>query len=81
MSLERAAMRGKLAEKRELAVKLRLRIEGNCVAIRQGLNTALTPVDDLKVLMTAEQMDELVGAWGELQAVKLEIARLEEALS
>lgn len=81
MSIERAAMRGRLSEKKDLAAKMRLRIEGNCVAIRQGLNTALTHVDNLEVPMVAEQMDELVTAWGELQALKLEIARLEKELS
>lgn len=81
MSIERAAMRGRLEEKKALAGKLRLRIEGNCVAIRQGLNTALTPVDDLEVPMAAGQMDELVAAWGELQAVNSEIGRLEKELA
>jgi hypothetical protein len=81
MSLERAAMRGKLADARMRAKKLSLRIEGNCTAIRQGLNTALTPVADLAVPQLAEQMDELVGAWAELQATLAEIARLERELA
>lgn len=80
MSLERAAMRGKLADAQLRAKKLNLRIEGNCTAIRQGLNTALTPVPDLAVPQLAEQMDELVIAWGELQATLSEIARLEREL-
>ncbi len=80
MNLEHAAMKGKLAEKREVAQRLRLRIEGNCRAIRTGLNTALTAVDDLEVPMVAEQMDELVAAWGELQATLLDITRLEKEL-
>lgn len=81
MNHERAAMRGKLSEKTEHAKRLRLRIEGNCRAIRSGLNTALTPIDDLEVPMVAEQMDELVAAWGELQTVLLEIERLEKELA
>ncbi|MBI5550734.1 MAG: hypothetical protein HY911_04445 [Desulfobacterales bacterium] len=81
MSLERAAMRGRLAEKKDLAVKLRLRIEGNASSIRSGLNTALVPVDALEVPMLAGQMDELVMAWAELQALLADIARLERELA
>ncbi|BBO80182.1 hypothetical protein DSCO28_50540 [Desulfosarcina ovata subsp. sediminis] len=80
MNLERAAMRGLLAEKKEAIDRLRLRIRGNCDAIRTGLNTALTPVDDLEIPIVAEQMDELVSAWGELQAALSEAARLEREL-
>jgi hypothetical protein len=80
MNLERAAMRGKLAELHDEAKKLRLKIEGNATAIRQGLNTALTPVDDLEVPQIAEQMDYLVMAWAELQKVGSDIARLEREL-
>lgn len=80
MNLERAAMRGKLAELQEEAKRLRLKIEGNATAIRQGLNTALTSVDDLEVPQIAEQMDNLVMAWAELQKVGSDIARLEREL-
>jgi hypothetical protein len=81
MSIERAAMRGKLAEAKERERRLELRIEGNAKAIRQGLNTALTPVADLEVPQLAEQMEELVQAWGELQVTRSEIARLEKELA
>lgn len=80
MSLERAAMRGKLADAQLRQKKLTLRIEGNCTAIRTGLNTALTPVPDLAVPQLAEQMDELTAAWGELQVTLSEISRLEREL-
>ena len=81
MSLERAAMMGKLSEKKDLTARLRLRIQGNCQAIRTGLNTTLTPIDDLEIPMIAEQMDELVTAWGELQATLMEVSRLEKELA
>jgi len=81
MNLERAAMKGRLSEKEDHAKRLRLRIEGNCRAIRTGLNCALTPVDDLEVPMMAEQMDELVVAWGELQATLMDIERLNKELA
>jgi len=81
INLERAAMRGKLAEARDRERHLLLRINGNCQAIRAGLNTALTPVRDLEVPQIAAQMDELVTAWGELQATLSEIARLDRELA
>lgn len=80
INLERAAMRGKLAELQEEAKRLRLRIEGHATAIRQGLNTALHPVDDLEVPQLAEQMDNLVMAWAELSKASSDIARLEREL-
>lgn len=81
VNLERAAMRGRLEEKKALAARLRLRIEGRCVSIRYGLNVAITKVDDLDIPVVAEQMDELVTAWGELQATLSEISRLERELA
>ncbi|MDA8140388.1 MAG: hypothetical protein M0036_17210 [Desulfobacteraceae bacterium] len=81
MNMERAAMRGLLAEKKERSAQLRLRIQGTGSTIRAGLNTALNPVDDLEIPMLAAQMDELVMAWGELQALLADIARLERELA
>jgi len=81
MNIETAAMRGRLSEAKETAARLRLRIEGNCRAIRTGLNTALTPVENLEVPMMAEQMDELTAAWGELQTLLSTIDRLEKELA
>ncbi|MDD2319162.1 MAG: hypothetical protein PHO83_03830 [Geobacteraceae bacterium] len=80
INLERAAMRGKLAGLQDGAKRLRLKIESSATAIRQGLNTALTPVDDLEVPQIAEQMDNLVMAWAELQKISSDIARLEKEL-
>lgn len=81
MTNDRAIMMGLRAAALEKKNKLALRIEGNCAAIRTGLNTAITPVADLAVPQLAEQMDELMSAWGELQATLSEIARLERELN
>lgn len=78
--MERAAMRGRLAGLQEERSKLELRIEGGALAIRQALNTALTPVKELPVPQIAAQMDELVMAWAELQKVESDISRLEREL-
>lgn len=80
LNLERAAMRGRLAEAEARLNKLELRINGNCNAVRQGLNTALYPVKDLDVPMIATQMDELVEAWGDYQTTLVEIERLQREL-
>ena len=80
MNLERTTMKGQLAGLEERRKKLRLRIEGNCAAVRNGLNTLLNDIDDLNVPVAAEQMDELVMAWGELQSVNGKIARLNREL-
>lgn len=80
MSVERAAMRGKLSDAQDRRRKLALRIEGLARGVRTGLNTALTPAEELAVPELAEQMDALVAAWGELQATLSEIERLEREL-
>lgn len=80
MNLEREAMQGRLAGLKQQREKLRLRIDGNARQIRQGLNTVLTPVDDLEVLLLDEQWDELKTAWAELTKVNADISRLEREL-
>lgn len=80
MNLEREAMQGRLAGLKQQREKLRLRIDGNARQIRQGLNTVLTPVDDLEVLLLDEQWDELKTAWAELTKINADINRLEREL-
>ena len=60
MNMERAAMKGKLAELQDEKAKLVLKGNGLCTAIRQGLNSALTPFTDMEIPMVAQQMDDLV---------------------
>jgi hypothetical protein len=80
LNLERAAMKGKLVEVQDQLKKLLLRGDGLCIAIRQGLNTALTPFSEQEIPLVASQMDDLVMAWAELQKVQSDIARLEREL-
>lgn len=80
MSLERAMMRGRLAELQDERAKLILKGNGLCAAVRQGTNTALIPFTDMDVPQLAQQMDELVMAWAELAKVGGDIARLEREL-
>ena len=80
MSLERAAMRGRLAEAQQKRERLKLKIDGNARHLRQGLNTALTPAAELEVPLLDEQWDELKTAWAELQVTLADIDRLEREL-
>jgi hypothetical protein len=80
MNLERAAMLGKKTDLEQQERKLVLKGEGLCTAIRQGLNTALTPFTELEIPQVMGQMDDLVMAWSELQKVQSDIARLEREL-
>jgi hypothetical protein len=78
--MERAALRGRLADKKEAAQKLRYLIEVDCRTIRTGLNTILIRVEDLEIPLLAQQMESLVWKWGELQGILAELSRLEGAL-
>ncbi len=80
MSIERAAMRGKLAEAEDHKRRLTLKGEGLCSAIRQGLNSTLTPFGEMEIPQIAQQMDDLVMAWAELAKIQGDIARLEREL-
>jgi len=79
-NLERAAMKGRLAEQRQNRERLRNRIKGSADAIRTKLNTLLTPVDDLDVPVIDEQWDQLKASWTELAVTNGEIGRLEREL-
>lgn len=78
--MERAAMRGKMAEAEQKRERLKLKIEGAARHLRQSLNTALTPPEELEIPLLDEQWDELKMAWAELQGVLSDIARLEKEL-
>ena len=81
MSMERAAMRGRLAELNAERVRLRNRIQGEATGIRAALNTTLTPIDELDVPVIDEQWDGLKSAWAELFGVNQDIRRLERELA
>ena len=80
LDLEQAAIRGRLAEAKEKEANQTLLIEGFCTNIRTGLNTALTAPGDLEIPALGVQWDALEGAWGHLQVIRSEIARLERGL-
>lgn len=79
-SIERAAMRGLLAEARDKRLHLRLKAEGLANSIRMNVNTLLNDVEELEVAQAAQQMDDLVSVMGELAALQGQIARFEREL-
>lgn len=80
MNLERAAMRGRLAELEQKRLRLRNSIQGNADAIRGKLNTMLCAPDDLDVPVIDELFDHLKNAWTDLALANADIARLEREL-
>ncbi|WP_305042385.1 hypothetical protein [Geoalkalibacter sp.] len=80
MNLERAAMKGKLADLKDKRRAAELRAEGLCRSIRSELNTLIRPVAECEVPTAAQQMDDLVAAWGELASLDGQIARLTREL-
>lgn len=76
MNLERAAMRGRLAEVEQNETRLTMRIEAAARAMKQGLNTALTPVEELAIPELDTIWDDLKLAWSELVRTQLEKSRL-----
>ena len=81
ISMERAAMRGKLAEAENNLAVLRLQILGLCQSIRQSLNTALTYVEDLEIPQVAGQMAFLEDTWAHYQTTRIAIERLKKELA
>ena len=77
---ERLQMQGRLAELRQEAHSLRMKIEAACRTIRGELNTTIREVEDIDIPLASQQMDELVMAQAELLAVNSKIARLEKEL-
>lgn len=81
ISMERAAMRGRLSEAESALAALRLRKEGLCTSIRQMLNTALTPIDELDIPQIAGQMDLLEETEAQFQKTRIDIERLKKELA
>lgn len=80
MNLERAAMKGRLAEAEQKQARLQMRIDSAARALRQGLNTTLYTVESLEIPQLDEQWDILKAAWGEYLQLNAEIARLKREL-
>lgn len=80
MSMERAAMQGRLAEAKARQYELINKVEGLCTAIRGLLNTALTDVKKLEVAQADQLMDDLMASMAEIYGCDSTIQRLEKEL-
>jgi len=80
MSHERLQMQGMLAGLEQDVTGLTLKIEGLASSMRGGLNTALTPVEELDVPLLANQMRDLETAFVDLQGKRTRIERLKKEL-
>jgi hypothetical protein len=81
MSMERAAMRGVLEEKKQKRERCRYAIKGTADAIRGKLNTLLTTPDEIEVPLIDELWDQVKSSWAELQVLNGDIAKLERELN
>lgn len=80
MNIERAAMKGRLAEAEEKKKKLLIKAEALHDTIRRELNTALIPVEDTDIARVDQIVDDLVGIHIDLANANSQIARLEKEL-
>ena len=81
MNMERAALRGRLAEVKKTKFELQKKAEGLCIAIRSMLNTALADsIDDIEVAHADQLMDDLMAAMARIYTCNGTIARLEKEL-
>ena len=77
---ERLKMQGLLADLEQEVANLTLRIDGFATSIREGLNTALTPVEKLEIAKISLQMRDLEAAYVELQGKLSRVQRLKKEL-
>ena len=80
LNLERAAMRGKLAEAEENLCRQTNRFEALAAGIRQGLNTALTPAEDIEVPQLSAMWSDLEACWAEILSTRSDIERVKKEL-
>ena len=80
MNMERAALRGRLAQAREKKIRRMSKFEALARSIRQGLNTALTDIEDMEIPQLSEMWSDLEVCWGELLSIRGDIERLEKEL-
>lgn len=80
MNLERAAMKGRLAELERQANTLRTRGRALSGSIRTLCNEHLRAFEDMAIAEAAELMDQAVNTQAELLGTLSEIARLKREL-
>lgn len=81
MNLERAAMKGKLAEAEEKKRRFMSKFEALATAIRQGINTALTDIEEIEMDQLSQVWSDLEVAWAEILSLRSEVEKIERRLS
>jgi len=81
INLERAAMKGRLAELESEQVRLRNKFEALARSIRQGLNTALhRSIESSEIPELAQIWSDIEVTWGELLSIRSDMERLNREL-
>lgn len=80
MNIERTAMKGKLAEAKLEKKRLMNKFEALATAIRQGINTTLTNIEDIEIPQLSQMWSDLEVTWGEILSIRSDIERLEKEL-
>lgn len=80
ISFERAAMKGKLVEAKEARIRLKSKFEALATAVRQGINTALTDVEDIEMAQLSQMWLDLEVTWGEILSLRSDMERLEKEI-
>jgi hypothetical protein len=80
MSLERAAMQGRLAEAKARKYELLCKADALCTSIRGLLNTALTDIEQIEIAQADQLMDDLMATMAELYGNNSILQRLEREL-
>ena len=80
INLERAAMKGKLAEAKEKRRRLMSKFEALSRSIRQGLNTALMDIEDIEMPQLSEMWGDLEVCWAEILSLRSDIELLAKEL-
>ena len=80
MNLERAAMKGRLAEAKHEYLDKTNKAKGLCDSIKMQLNYDLTTIEDMEMAITVQVFDELAQTYAEILGLKTKIERLEKEL-
>lgn len=80
MNLERAAMKGKLAEAEKRFNRLTEKAESHCDSIRRILDRDFIPVIDMEIAQADILIDDLRDTYAELLGLQTEIERLKKRL-
>jgi len=81
INLERAAMRGKLAQTKEKKLRLENKFYGLARSLRQGLNPVLADaIEDIEIPQLSEMWADLEMCWAEIISLRGDMERLEKEL-